>query len=146
MLCNSSAIFKGYCEVETYEEALELFTLKGMKNYIGFMAIPQFAVFENMAQAGDCPHHHPITVNGKSVGGQYEYTFTNQHISGSAVTFDIGGTEEERFRLDAPGRNDYGGLTKTRTRTTSSVRFAFSGIDSWYTENNGTVIFTNAAP
>jgi hypothetical protein len=116
-----------------------------MNKFVAFVATPWFPVFDDMAKVGDCSHHLAITINGKNIdGGQYEYKFTNERSLVETIAFDIDGTKEE-FKLDALGQNNYGGTTKTKVRTTSSVKFAFSGnYNGSYTNTTlGEVVFPN---
>jgi hypothetical protein len=158
----------GYCETETYEEAIERFTLKDMKNFIAFVATPWYGVFEGMAEVSSsekCPHHKPITINGKlNDSGLYEYKFINDHHYSRMVSFDISpGNEIDPLKPATPWLSaqtpfrvydkahyspELYPSTLTKTSSKSSVKFAFSGKDDWLTVNNdtGEVVFINSAP
>jgi hypothetical protein len=129
----------GPCDKATYEEALDIYTLKNMHHYIAFIATPWYPVFDGMVYASvgyPCPHHHPKTASGRlmtsgTYNGQYEYTFTNQHAGTQiGVSFDIGAEglpagQQARTGFKLADYGDYV-MTKTVYSPTSTVQYAMT--------------------
>jgi hypothetical protein len=147
----------GECNYETYEQALNNFTLELMDDWIAFIATTWYPVFDDMAvirHGGNaCPHNKVMEISGKDTGGgSYEYTFTN-NFSGSSimVAFDLDGATLDEYDTAALNARQFAvaaGATVTKTSAKPSIKFAFSGRDEWHTldHDEGAVVFTNGPP